>query len=35
MQVSRKQKTFSDFFPAFLKSSLNFVHFLKKGDPHC
>ena len=35
MQLSRKQKTFSDFFSAFLKSSLNFEHFLKKGDPHC
>ena len=35
MQLSRKQKTFSEFFAAFLKSSLNFEHFLKKGDPHC
>ena len=35
MQVSRKQKTFSHFFSAFLKSSLNFEHFLKKDDPHC
>ena len=35
MQLSRKQKTFSDFFSAFLKSSLNFEHFLKKDDPHC
>ena len=24
MQVSRKQETFSEFFSAFLKSSLNF-----------
>ena len=32
MQVSRKQKTFSDFFSAFLKSSLNFEHFQKKDD---
>ena len=31
MQVSRKQKTFSEFFAAFLKSSLNFEHFQKKG----
>ena len=31
MQLSRKQKTFSEFFSAFLKSSLNFEHFLKKG----
>ena len=35
MEVSRKQKTFSEFFSAFLKSSLNFEHFLKKDDPHC
>ena len=33
MQVSRKQKTFSQFFSAFLKSSLNFEHFSKKDDP--
>ena len=32
MEVSRKQKTFSDFFSAFLKSSLNFEHFQKKDD---
>ena len=30
MQLSRKQKTFSEFFSAFLKSSLNFEHFQKK-----
>ena len=30
MQVSRKQKTFSEFFAAFLKSSFNFEHFQKK-----
>ena len=30
MRVSRKKKTFSDFFSAFLKSSLNFKHFQKK-----
>ena len=35
MEVSRKQKTFSDFFSAFLKSSLNFEHFLKKDDLYC
>ena len=35
MQLSRKEKTFSDFFSSFLKSGLNFEHFLKKGDPHC
>ena len=35
MQLSRKQQSFSDFFAAFLKSSWNFGHFLKKVDPHC
>ena len=35
MQLSQKEKTFSNFFSAFLKSSLNFDHFLKKDDPHC
>ena len=30
MLVSRKQKTFSESFSAFLKSSLNFEHFQKK-----
>ena len=34
MEVSRKQKTFSDFFSAFLKSSLNFEHFQKKDDSY-
>ena len=34
MQLSQKEKTFSNFFSAFLKSSLNFDHFLKKDDPH-
>ena len=34
MQLSRKQKTFSEFFCAFLKSSLNFEHFQKKDDSH-
>ena len=34
MQLSRKQKTFSEFFSAFLKSSLNFEHFEKKDDSH-
>ena len=32
MQLSRKQKTFSEFFSAFLKSSLNFEHFQKKDN---
>ena len=31
---SRKQKTFSELFSAFLKSTLNFEHFQKKDDPH-
>ena len=30
MQLSEKQKTFSQFFSAFLKSSLNFKHFEKR-----
>ena len=34
MRLSRKRKTFSEFFSAFLKSSLNFKHFLKKDKPH-
>ena len=34
MPLSRKQEPFSDFFAAFLKSSLIFGHFLNKGDPH-
>ena len=34
MQLSQKQKTFSEFFFAFLKSILNFKHFPKKDDPY-
>ena len=34
MQVSRKQKTFSEFFSAFSKSSLNFEYFQKINDRH-
>ena len=34
MQVSRKEKPFSEFFSAFLKSSLNFENFQKKDDSH-
>ena len=34
MQLSEKQKTFSEFFPKFLKSRFNFKHFEKKDDPH-
>ena len=32
--LSHKQKTFSGFFSAFLKSTLNFEHSGKKDDPH-
>ena len=32
--LSQKQKTFSQFFSAFSKSTLNFEHFQKKHDPH-
>ena len=35
MELSPKQKKFSPFFAAFLKSRLNFKHFEKKDDPHC
>ena len=34
MQLSRKQKTFSQFFSSFLKSTLNFEHSQKKDDSH-
>ena len=34
MELSEKQKTFSPFFFAFLKSILNFKHFPKNDDPH-
>ena len=32
--LSQKQKTFSQFFSEFLKSTLNFEHFQKKHLPH-
>ena len=32
--LSQKQKTFSQFSSAFLKSALNFAHSRKKDDPH-
>ena len=32
--LSQKQNTFSQFFSAFLKSTLNFEHFQKKDDRH-
>ena len=34
MQLSQKQKTFSQVFIAFLKSTLNFRHLPNKDDPH-
>ena len=34
IQLSQKQKTFCQFFLAFLKSVLNFKHLPKKDDPH-
>ena len=33
MQLSQKQKTFSEFFSPFFKSSLNFDQFYKKRWP--
>ena len=33
-EISRKQKTFSELFSAFSKSSLNFEHFQKKDESH-
>ena len=32
--LSQEQKTCSQFFSAFLKSTLNFETFQKKDDPH-
>ena len=34
IKLSQKQKLFSEFFLAFLKSVLNFKHLPKKDDPH-
>ena len=34
IQLSQKVKIFSQFFPAFSKSSLNFKHFQKKDEAH-
>ena len=34
MQLSQKQKSFSESFFGFLKSGLNFEHFPKKDDSH-
>ena len=32
--LSEKEKTFSEFFAPFLKSTLNYEPFQKRGDPH-
>ena len=34
MQLSKKEKSFSEFFASFFKFPLNFKHFEKKDDPH-
>ena len=34
MRLSKKRKTFSEFFSALLKSRLNLEHFQKKVDLH-
>ena len=34
MQLSQKQKPFSQFFSEVLKARLNFQHFPKKDDTH-
>ena len=34
MQLSYKQKTFSQLFSAFLRSRLTFDQFQEKDDPH-
>ena len=34
MQLFQKLKTFSEFFPAFSKSKVNFEHFQIKDDAH-
>ena len=34
IQLSQKQKSFSEFYHAFSKSKLNFEHFLKKDGTH-
>ena len=35
MPISQKQKTFSEFFITFPKSTQNFAHFERKGQLHC
>ena len=34
MFLSQKEKTFSEFFSSFLKSTLNLKQIQKKDDPH-
>ena len=34
MQLSQKEKTFFEYFFAFLKSMFNFKHLPKKDEPH-
>ena len=34
IQLSQKLKTFSEFFPGFSNSRLNFEHFQSKDDAH-
>ena len=34
MQLSQKQKAFSEHFSTYFKSNLDFDHFQKKDDPH-
>ena len=34
IQLSEKQKTFTEFSPAFFKSRLDFNYFEKKDEPH-
>ena len=34
LQLSQTLKSFSEFFPAFSKSRLNFEHFQKKDEAH-
>ena len=34
MQLSKKQKTFSELISSFWKYRLTFEHFQKKYDPH-
>ena len=34
MQLSQKQKTFCQFFSAFVRATLNFEHFQNEDNPH-